>query len=93
MAVDNHRNSTKVRRLRALVATRGADCYRCTQPIDYTLKYPNPRSFSLEHKVPVSVRPDLAYDATNCAASHLECNQAASDKMDVTLEYTTSRRW
>lgn len=78
------------RRWRALVQrvrARDRVCYRCRQPIDWSVPYRdpetgevNPDSGSVDHVVPLSIRPDLAEDLANLAAAHLQCNQAAGAK-------------
>lgn len=50
-------------------------CWLCDQPIDYTLRYPHPESFSADHVVPVEARPDLALVYSNLRQAHLSCNK------------------
>jgi 5-methylcytosine-specific restriction endonuclease McrA len=66
-------------RLRAQVkARREPTCCRCSQPIDYSLTYPDPDSFSVDHfPFPLSTHPHLAEDPANLRAAHLSCNQSA----------------
>lgn len=54
-------------------------CAICGMAIDYSLNYPHPESFSVDHRIPRSQRPDLAEDPGNLQASHLRCNQGKSD--------------
>lgn len=54
-----------------------ADCLR---PIDYSLRSPHPESFSVDHAIPVSHRPDLAEDPENFRPSHLICNKERGTK-------------
>ena len=83
--VDDGRPRTRLRpsgprwrRLVAEVRARRGLCCRCQQPIDYTLAYPDPRAFSVDHfPMAWSVRPDLAEDPANLAPAHLNCNIAA----------------
>lgn len=86
------RDSAQRVKLRRMVAARGAPCFRCGQEIDYTVKYPDLNSYTLEHVKPVSLYPDLAYDPMNCAASHFGCNSSAGNRAG-TVTGTTSRRW
>ena len=51
-------------------------CYHCGQPIDYTLKWPHPESFSADHLKPWVNNPSLRYDPGNVVSSHLLCNQS-----------------
>lgn len=50
-------------------------CWLCGKMIDPHLKYPHKWSFSNDHIIPASVRPDLAEVRSNCHASHLDCNR------------------
>lgn len=53
----------------------GLGCWLCPQPIDYTLKWPHPESFTVDHAKPVSKFPELADDPLNFRPAHLVCNQ------------------
>lgn len=56
-------------------------CCRCAQAIDYTLQWPDPNSFSVDHYPhPLSTHPHLAEDPGNLDAAHLKCNQSAGDR-------------
>lgn len=50
-------------------------CWICHKLIDPKLKYPHLQSFSNDHIIPASIRPDLAEVRSNCHASHLDCNR------------------
>jgi len=50
-------------------------CFHCGQPIDYTLVWPDPQSFSADHLKPWVNHPELRYDPGNVVSSHLLCNQ------------------
>lgn len=52
----------------------GAPCWLDGSDIDYSLKYPHPFSWSLDHAIPVKERPDLLMDVENFRHSHLDCN-------------------
>ena len=54
--------------------TKGARCWLDDQAIDYRLKFPHPLSFSLDHAIPVTERPDLMLDENNFRPSHMDCN-------------------
>lgn len=91
------RHGTRVKQLRAEVRERGEPCCRCGRAIDYTLAWPHPRSYSMDHYPhDLTLRPDLAEDLDNLAAAHLVCNQSAGGKRpnkappDVGV---TSRQW
>ncbi|MGB3301792.1 MAG: HNH endonuclease [Gordonia sp. (in: high G+C Gram-positive bacteria)] len=74
-------------RYRRDCAAVSAPCWLCTEPIDYTLKYPDDRSWSLDHKTPVSddqLGQQRALDPGNFRPSHLDCNQERGNR-DPTL--------
>jgi 5-methylcytosine-specific restriction endonuclease McrA len=54
--------------------TVGAPCWLCGQPIDYRLKFPHPRSWVLDHAVPVKQEPALMLNSGNFRSAHCECN-------------------
>ena len=68
-------------------------CYVCGEPIDYTLRYPNPLAFSVEHVIPRAARPDLTFDTANMRASHHMCNLHRGKTTLTITERATSRRW
>ena len=81
-------------RLRAQVRARREKCCRCGQVIDYSLAYPDPGSFSVDHyPYPRATHPHLLYDPANLRAAHLQCNQAGGSKPPLPGLGTTSERW
>lgn len=64
------------RRLRESVRRRRDPCHLCGHPIDYTLDWPDPKSFTVDHIIPLTHAPDLARDRNNTAAAHLDCNSS-----------------
>lgn len=85
-------NGGRRQRVSATVRARGEACCICRQPIDYSLAWPNPLSFSVQHMQPRALRPDLMFDLANLRAAHLQCNQSLG--ADVAIrEWETSRRW
>lgn len=85
-------NARERKRVTDHVRARGRPCCICTHPIDYSLSWPNPRSFSVQHILPRSARPDLTFDVANCDAAHLDCNVSQGTDPIIT-ERVTSRRW
>lgn len=66
------RNTTVRDRDRAAIRRTRAGCHICGQPIDYTLKSPDPMSFEVDHLVPLSKGgPDTL---ANKKAAHRACN-------------------
>lgn len=66
------RNSQQQARMRARIAATRANCHICGGEIDYKLKWPDPRSFVVDHIVPLA--RGGAHDITNAAAAHADCN-------------------
>lgn len=93
MTVRRGRTGGRYRKLREAQRRRRLPCWRCGQPIDYSLKYPDPESFSYEHKIPVDAAPHLAEDPSNGASSHLRCNQSAGNRPAKPGLGETSREW
>jgi len=54
--------------------SKGDPCCRCTERIDYSLQYPHPFSWSLEHIIKVADRPELLLDRNNWSSAHFGCN-------------------
>lgn len=65
-------------------------CYRCEQPIDPDIEYPDPMSWSLEHIKSVDTHPELMLDIDNAAGSHFICNSKHGNSM---RQRKTSRAW
>lgn len=49
-------------------------CHLCLQLIDLDAAPKSPWSLSVDHKIPVTVRPDLEYSLGNLAPACWECN-------------------
>jgi len=65
-------------RHRKVLAASGAACHICGQPIDYTLRYPDPMSFVADHVVPLN--RGGADRLENKRAAHRGCNSEKSDR-------------
>jgi len=87
------RSGRRFTRLKAEQRAKQLPCHRCGQPIDYSLQWPDPNSYSYEHKIPLSLAPHLAEDPSNGASSHLRCNQSAGNRDTKPGLGTTSRQW
>lgn len=59
-------------------------CGICGDPIDPSLKWPNPKSVSLDHIIPISKGGE--HSMKNTRASHLGCNIGRGNCFDSTVE-------
>lgn len=96
MAPDNHRGrrTHNWRKLVTAIRATRAPCGICGQPIDYTIAWPDPQSFSVDHIVARAIAPHLAEDITNLQATHLGCNRSKYTGPDQGHRLgTPSRHW
>lgn len=70
------RSGSRWRALRENIKATKPPCYHDGQPIDYTLKHPDPGSFSVDHLKSWRDHPELREDPANLVAAHLRCNQS-----------------
>jgi hypothetical protein len=75
------------RRYRARAARGRGPCWICGEAIDYTLRFPHPRSFSAHHVQ--SIGRGGHVDGRT-VPTHLRCNQQLGDRE---LVDRTSRDW
>lgn len=75
-----NRNTATRDRHRAAIAQGKPPCGICGQPIDYTLKWPDPKCFVVDHIVPIN-RDGLDILA-NKQAAHRDCNRTKGDRLD-----------
>lgn len=90
------RNTTIRDRHRKVIAQDEPPCGICGQPIDYQAPYLDPRSYVVDHIIPVKHGGPDTLD--NKQASHRACNRDKSDKLDATeavliRTFVTSRTW
>jgi 5-methylcytosine-specific restriction endonuclease McrA len=85
--------STTIRdRHRAIIAKPKPPCWICGQPIDYALKHPDPKSFVVDHVVPLAKGGLDVIE--NKRAAHRDCNRAKSDRECAPiLRRSGSLRW
>ena len=86
------RSGHRWRQLRELIKARDKVCYLCGHPIDPDLPYPDPGSFTVDHKIPLSERPDLATNWENLRGAHHRCNTSRGNRPINTIN-RTSRQW
>jgi len=87
------RGTRRYRQLRANLRLQRRPCCICHQPIDYTLDYPDPDSFSVEHVHDWATHPHLREDPTNLDAAHLRCNTTQGRHRPRPGIGATSRDW
>ena len=68
------------RRLTQRVRRNHDLCHLCLKPIDKTLPYTDPQSFTVDHLQPISTAPHLALVYTNLAAAHRSCNSKRGNR-------------
>lgn len=75
------RDHRRYRDLCAWLKANGTNvCHLCGTAIDMRLKHPHPRSWQLDHLIPLS-RGGALYDAPNARESHRECNIQRGDML------------
>jgi 5-methylcytosine-specific restriction endonuclease McrA len=78
MTVPNPRHTVQWQQLRKRVIARAryrADpCYRCGQPIDYTLSGRHMWGPTADHILSIAEHPELAYNEELIGVSHRTCN-------------------
>ena len=67
------RSTGAYQKARAELRTLGLPCWVCRQPIDYTLRWPHPGSFTADHVIELDRGGDLT-DPANLRACHARCN-------------------
>lgn len=92
------RGTRRFRKLSADLRMQRRPCCFCHQPIDYTLRYPHPASFSVEHIKGWADHPELREDPANLDAAHKACNESNGKRTPSELTATPtlgarSRTW
>lgn len=73
MVAKNELTTRAYRKARAALRAQELPCWLCGRSIYYTLRWPDPGSFSLDHVI-ARLHGGSVLDPTNHAASHLHCN-------------------
>ena len=55
-------------------------CGICQEPIDRTLRYPEPMCATIDHIVPLAKGGEHVWK--NCQPAHLKCNEDKADTLD-----------
>lgn len=97
MARSKGRTGRPYRRMRERVLRASQICAWCGEAIDMTLKWPDPKSASVDHIIPVSQLPPnspLLTSPKNGRPMHLGCNSSRGkgDRPEAP-EHPTSRNW
>lgn len=92
------RDTQAWRRLRVQCFNRdkakGAPCWICGQPIDYTAKpSTTPNSWEPDHRFSVKTHPELAEVPDNVMPSHMSCNRSKGSKAGIDNLGERSREW
>nr|WP_168698771.1 HNH endonuclease signature motif containing protein [Gordonia paraffinivorans] len=89
------RSSTLRDRHRRIIARGQPPCAICNQPIDYTIPYPDPDSFVVDHKTPFAHGGKDTLD--NKQPAHNRCNRIKSDRPEPEVpklrRHYTKRTW
>ena len=70
------------RRIRAEILAASDTCWLCGLP----------GADTVDHRLPLSIYPELAHDRSNLAPAHKQCNSRKGNKLDV-LPIRKSRAW
>jgi 5-methylcytosine-specific restriction endonuclease McrA len=97
----SQRNTTTRDRDRKAIARTKPPCALCFEPIDYSLKWPDPWCYVVDHVIPLGRNPSpetiAALDVlSNKQAAHNKCNRDKWDAMPDALGprvFVTSRTW
>lgn len=74
------RNGTTIRdRHRGIIARGQPPCGICGHPIDYSIKYPHPDSFVVDHIIPLVLGG--TNDLSNKQAAHRRCNSEKAGRL------------
>ena len=88
------RNTTQRDRDRAAIRRHRPPCGICEGEIDWSLRWPDPMSYVVDHVVPLAKGGLDVLE--NKQASHAACNRAKSDKLAEELgprTFVTERTW
>lgn len=88
------RNGRPINRVRAQLKREGSNiCSWCGRPIDLSLHYLHPRAWTMDHDIPLSLRPDLWGEPSNLREMHKDCNSQKGKGQRKGPDVKGSRRW
>lgn len=87
------RNTTRRDKHRRTISADEPPCGICRQPINYTLPHQDPRSFVVDHIIPLALGGTDTLD--NKQAAHRKCNRDKGDNLDWKpgVTFITDRNW
>jgi len=86
------RSTTTRDQHRAAIRRTKPPCGICEQPIDYSLPHTDPRSYVVDHIVPLN-KGGLD-ELANKQAAHRDCNRTKSDRLEAEPRtFVTTRSW
>ena len=85
MSVHAGRSTRRYKKLKAEQRAKRLPCCLCGQPIDYSLHWPDPRSFTVQHIKDWHDHPELREDPANFDSAHLDCNSSAGQHGKPTI--------
>ena len=71
---------TELERNRRKIYATQTVCALCGKPVDFSLRYPDPMSKTVDHIVPIA-RGGHPSDLDNLQLAHLACNLAKADRL------------
>lgn len=90
------RNTTQRDRDRGIIRRTKPPCAICDDPIDYSLPHTDPKSYVVDHVLPLALTGPTGDVLENKQAAHRDCNRAKSDRIDGApgpRTFVTSRSW
>lgn len=90
--MSGNRSTTTRDRHRAAIKRERPPCGICNEPIDYGLPHSDPKSFVVDHVLPLAAGG--LDDLSNVQAAHRDCNRDKWDRVDTGPRvYVTHRTW
>jgi 5-methylcytosine-specific restriction endonuclease McrA len=91
------RSSAEYRRTQQKARNHAAQtkqpCWLCGQPINYQLKHPHPKAWTLDHAIPIKQNPALILQPTNFRSAHWDCNTHRGTDQPTTTRTQPSENW
>ena len=84
MKLQGHKWRTLYKQFRNHAHARNEPCWICGRPIDWNAVPQSAAAFELDHALPRSTHPDLAWEITNMRTSHSACNRKRGNLAPIT---------